>query len=593
MASSVGPPIISDSRRDAEKYHKLLFAIETATDTINSLEKQGRASIDEVLASLLPDLAEALDAAQAFVAIYRGEKGQRGQSFELVSIYPRRRNSRRLLPWSRALEKVLSSRRARVIEPFEDEPKKLIPGLELFGATTAILMRMQIGNQSRIVGVCNRSSAGMEPFLGTDRRALESIVELIAIGMRVGEQRTQELENIQKISTAINAKLNPDELLPLIAQKAAEVFSVPTTSLMLWDKKQENLIIKASHGLSQEYVKRQRISRKSLEAALSSSGNKRAIVTADLQKRPFGKPALIISERLRSALTAQLQVSGEMIGLLNIYSQDSARIFTSGELELAEIFANHAAMAINNARLYDEIRKTKDYLLTSQSVAWLGLYAADLQHTIHQKAFSLENIASGLREWVQRLNLPPEDIEDVLGTLDGLDSLSNNIRAVRITNQMLELPGDAGTWTYIEIDGEIQTICERLLQAYPDVEKEIVLNCPGVKVMIAPEGLQVAMEKLVHNAAKAMSGRGRIKICTEKSGRMVHIRVIDNGPGIPEESLPYFLTRAVPRKHKGEGTGTGVLIARFVALSHGGDLELVNTTSNGTELRMMLPSVEK
>ena len=113
-----------------------------------------------------------------------------------------------------------------------------------------------------------------------------------------------------------------------------------------------------------------------------------------------------------------------MIGILNIYSRDIERIFTSGELELAEIFANHAAIAIYNARLYDEVRKTKDYLLTSQAVAWLGLYAADLQHTIHQKAFSLENIASGSSSWVQRLDPPPEDIDDVLITLDGLDALS-------------------------------------------------------------------------------------------------------------------------------------------------------------------------
>jgi signal transduction histidine kinase len=70
---------------------------------------------------------------------------------------------------------------------------------------------------------------------------------------------------------------------------------------------------------------------------------------------------------------------------------------------------------------------------------------------------------------------------------------------------------------------------------------------------------------------------------------MVHIRVNDSGHGIPDESQPYFLTRAVPRKHKEEGTGTGALIARFVALSHGGDLKLVSTSPEGTELLMMLP----
>jgi signal transduction histidine kinase len=263
--------------------------------------------------------------------------------------------------------------------------------------------------------------------------------------------------------------------------------------------------------------------------------------------------------------------------------------FSEQEKSDIMIFAAQAAMAIYNARLFDEIKKTKEYLLTSQAVAWLGLFAADLQHTIHQKAFSIENIASGLRSWVQRLDPTPDDIEDVLGTLKGLDELANSIRAVIITNQMMQLPGDDGMWAYSEIDEELSSVCEKLLQGYPKIEKEITLNCPDVKVMIAPEGLQVAMEKLVHNAAKAMSGAGNLKICTEKVGKMVHIRITDSGRGIPEESLPYFLQRMVPRKHKTEGTGTGVLIARFVAMSHGGDLELVSTSPEGTELLMKLP----
>ena len=127
-------------------------------------------------------------------------------------------------------------------------------------------MQMSIGNQSRIVGVCNRKNSDLGPFLGTDRRALESIIELISVGMRIGERRRQELENIQNISAEINAERNLDELLPLISRMAAEVFSAPAASLMLWDKKQENLIIRASHGLSPEYIKRQRIARKNVKS---------------------------------------------------------------------------------------------------------------------------------------------------------------------------------------------------------------------------------------------------------------------------------------------------------------------------------------
>jgi PAS domain S-box-containing protein len=366
MLVSRGISIISDSQRDAEKYYNLLLALKSATDKISALERGGSASIDEVLASLLPDLTDALGAARAFVAVYRQDKRDRVRGFDVASVHPKMELNTFFIPWSKPLSQVLSDGRARVVEPFEDEPKKPIQGLEVFSATTAILVRMKIGNQLRIVGVCNRVNPEMGPFLVADRKALESIIELITIGLRVGERRRQELENIQKISTAINAELNPDELLPLIAQKAAEVFSAPAVSLMHWDARKENLIIEASYGLSADYVRRQRISRKKVNAAFATSENVHTVVTPDLRKSPFGRVELIKTERLRSALSAQLQVSGELIGILNIYSQDTPRTFNTDELDLAEIFANHAAIAIHNVHMRQ--RELEGILATSDAL---------------------------------------------------------------------------------------------------------------------------------------------------------------------------------------------------------------------------------
>lgn len=349
-----GTPIISDSRRDAEKYYQLLLAIENATGTIKALEQEDQATIDRVLESLLPNLSEALDAAQAFAAVHLPGTGNRSQAFKLVSVYPKPEKTMGFLPWSQKLARVLDSPRAVVFA----QTKQMIRGLERFHATTAILIQMQIGSQSRIIGVCNRTYPEMGPFLAADRRALESIIELIAIGMRVGERRREELKNIQNISAAINAQLTPEELLPEIARIASVVFNAPAVSLMLWDRKREHLVIEASHGLSPEYVKRQRIPKRRVEAELIRSGNAHAVILEDLDKLPLGRQGLIHNERLRSVLTAQLQVAGEMIGVLNVYSQDTVRRFTNDELELAEIFANQAGIAIHNARLRQRDRES-------------------------------------------------------------------------------------------------------------------------------------------------------------------------------------------------------------------------------------------
>jgi signal transduction histidine kinase len=411
-------------------------------------------------------------------------------------------------------------------------------------------------------------------------------------------------EGLLKAGKGITSLSDLNLILTSIADGVREALTCDLVTLYTYDAAKDRVDLptisgdlfhpEAIHALG--YISKNSIVWKILELGKAHFANDAAndpiMMTMAKTVQHSSQGPFVLRENISSSAGIPLIMGNEKVGIL-FASFRSPHPFNEQEKNDITIFATQAAMAIYNARLYDEVRKTKDYLLTSQAVAWLGLYAADLRHTLHQKTFSLENIASGLREWVQRLDPIPDGTEDVLSILDDLDDLSNNIRAVKITNQTLDLPSDTGTWTYTVIDDEIRVICEKLLLGYTEVKNDLKLNCPGVKARIAPEGLQVAMEKLVNNAVKAMAGNGEIRICTDKVGRMVQIRVTDNGQGIPEDAQPYFLSRAVPRKQKAEGTGTGVLIARFVALSHGGDLELVSTSSNGTELRMMLPSVDE
>ena len=95
-------------------------------EKIGTLEKAGRASIDEVLASLLPDLVDALDAAQAFVAVYQTDDKNQAKGFDLVASHPKMMGaSDSFLPWSKLLDQVLSDGRARVVGPFRRCAKKV------------------------------------------------------------------------------------------------------------------------------------------------------------------------------------------------------------------------------------------------------------------------------------------------------------------------------------------------------------------------------------------------------------------------------------------------------------------------------------
>ena len=359
---------ISDSRRDAERYHDFLLAIELATHEIRDMGGESHPDIDEVLDRLLPYLAAALNAEQAFVAALREDEDRGKKWFELTAVYPRKDLRGHHLEWSDLLQQLIKDGKPRVIDPLGEEVRDPIPGLEIFDATSAVLVRMQAPGHVGVVGICNKAHPALGPFLAADRMALNSIVELVAIGAQVGERRRRELEGIQKTSAAISAELDLNELLPMIARGAVEVFGAPAASLMLWDESGENLVIKASWGLSHEYVQQQRICREKAYTAISPSGKFLPFAVEDLRVEPFGQVGQIERERLCSVLVVPLEISGEPIGALNIYSKDTPHQFTHDEKELARIFANQAVIAIQNAQVYQQVTQTAKVMESLEEV---------------------------------------------------------------------------------------------------------------------------------------------------------------------------------------------------------------------------------
>ncbi|MBM4460240.1 MAG: GAF domain-containing protein [Chloroflexi bacterium] len=358
---------LSDSRRDAERYYRLLLALERATEAVKQIEDQGRPDIDEVLGRLLPDVAYALNAQQAFVARLQNgsEPGQR--SLEITVAYPSPYLRGQCLPCLHLFDRLIAEGRPRVIDPLGEESPRVITGLEAFGATSAILVRAQSLLGLRIVGVCNKRDAKAGPYLAADGRALDNIVELVAIGARVGERRRQELESVHQTSTAVSAEYELDKLLPMVSNQAAEVFRAHAASVMLWDEEEQNLVVKAGCGLSETFRCGQRIAKDLVYREIHWPEERRPVLLRDLRSQPFGEPRLIEQERLCTALSAPLITANRLLGLLNIYSREQPRDFTSDETELTMIYANQVAIAVRNARLIEELREKITQLEAAQA----------------------------------------------------------------------------------------------------------------------------------------------------------------------------------------------------------------------------------
>ena len=99
--------------------------------------------------------------------------------------------------------------------------------------------------------------------------------------------------------------------------------------------------------------------------------------------------------------------------------------------------------------------------------------------------------------------------------------------------------------------------------------------------------LEQMLLNLLINAAQAMVPGGIARVSIDVDGETVVVRVADDGPGIPPETLArlgeaFFSSRP-------EGTGLGFAIARQIAAAHGGDVCVESTGPTGTVVRVTLP----
>ncbi|HEY0253235.1 MAG TPA: HAMP domain-containing sensor histidine kinase, partial [Kofleriaceae bacterium] len=94
---------------------------------------------------------------------------------------------------------------------------------------------------------------------------------------------------------------------------------------------------------------------------------------------------------------------------------------------------------------------------------------------------------------------------------------------------------------------------------------------PRVPVFV--DELNQVWTNLISNAQQALAGKGTIAIETSIEAGWACVRVIDDGPGVPEDVLPEIFEPFFTTKPKGEGTGLGLGIARQIVAKHGGELK--------------------
>ncbi|MBE9513974.1 MAG: GAF domain-containing protein, partial [Chloroflexi bacterium] len=311
--------------------------------------------LGKTLRSIVRETATVLDADTVTLYPYSPETGQFGHPPAMAGVWneePIRRLSEARK--GTAVWKVLGLDRLHVAEdaPSDEVMRGRFVREERVKSCVGIPLKIK----GMTVGVVFINYRSRHRFTNDELTSIRLFANQAAVAIRnaqlyQAEQRHgQALKAIQATSAAVSAVLELDDLLPMITDKAADIFSAPATSLMLWDERQENLVIRAAFGLGDEYRQKQRIARSKVDELIRDRGLGPQIF--DIHCEPIGEAELVHGEKLYTVLATPLTIGNELIGILNVYGKDEPRRFEEKEKELATIFANYAAIAIQNARQF-------------------------------------------------------------------------------------------------------------------------------------------------------------------------------------------------------------------------------------------------
>jgi signal transduction protein with GAF and PtsI domain len=168
-------------------------------------------------------------------------------------------------------------------------------------------------------------------------------------------------DSFREVVKAINSTLDLREVLDLLVSKVTQVMDLKACAIRLLDSKQRTLELLASQGLSDAYIQKGSVD---ADRSIAEAMEGKIVVIKDAAKdsrAQYQREA--IAEGIVSIVSVPLQVRSRVIGVLRLYS-GSHREFSEDELNFAEALAEMGAIAIENAKMYERIKKDYESVMS-------------------------------------------------------------------------------------------------------------------------------------------------------------------------------------------------------------------------------------
>lgn len=177
----------------------------------------------------------------------------------------------------------------------------------------------------------------------------------------------EQINALTKISKAIASDIYLEDILRLIVTITAEMMGSNICSLMLIDEKKNELVIRATQSVSEEYNKKTPLKIGEGVAGIAAKENKPIAIKNVTLEKEYKHKDIAKKEGLCSLLCVPLAAKGKVIGVINCYTS-KPHDFTETEINILTSVANQAAVAIENAELLVKSKVIQEELETRKKV---------------------------------------------------------------------------------------------------------------------------------------------------------------------------------------------------------------------------------
>jgi K+-sensing histidine kinase KdpD len=408
---------------------------------------------------------------------------------------------------------------------------------------------------------------------------IEERVLSTALTSRVGE-----LTAISRAGRAVASTLSLEDVLRLILESAQELLGATEGSVMLMDEEKQNLRIAASVGLDES--DRPLIPIGEGVAGWVAEFREPIILRGDVVDPRFRR-FVPKDRRVRWAMSAPLYGRDEPVGVLNVSVSEGNRAYTEHDLRALTVFADHAAIAIANARLFEREREASAQLEALDAAR--REFLAVITHDLKAPLTAILGYVRLLRDLGPRAS--SDQARDFLKVVE-----QQGERMLEMLEQLVvatSLEEGAPTLTRQPLD--VRSLVEESVTAFRGVlqNRPVDIEIPDRVPLVFgdPSAVEHILANLLDNAVKYSPEGAPIAVEVEPVTEEIRITVADGGSGIPEDALPHVFERyrRGEQQANGASVGLGLFIVRSLAEGHGGRAWAENRPGGGARVTFSLP----